>query len=330
MENARTGGRRLKRLLLATDRSAASRAALLAVAGLAVGGRTEAIVLHIDDLGRPEEGRRLVADIASGLIALAVDARPELRQAPRGRVAAGIAAAAAEDGCDLVVLGSRGRSDVGGLLPGGVAGDVVEQAPCPVLLVRDGRRLSGRRRRVLLAVVGDEDLGELVRTTAAVAVPDAQVLVLQLVAPGQVGPGPAAVDVVDQVVAGLRRCGVRARGHVPSGSPPTAAQTARTAHDYGADLVVVGSRRLPALARLLRGGAPAPAGAPGDTPASRSRPQPPPPIALRRGGRSAPWRGDGRPWPPAPGAPTMEPWRATTRPGWWSGWRSGAPHWLSS
>jgi Universal stress protein family len=72
-----------------------------------------------------------VADIACGLIALAVDARPELRRAPRERVAAEIAAAAAEHDCDLVVLGSRGRSDLGGLLPGGVAREVVERVRCP-------------------------------------------------------------------------------------------------------------------------------------------------------------------------------------------------------
>jgi nucleotide-binding universal stress UspA family protein len=251
VENQRTGRRRIEKLLLATDRSAASRAALLAVAGLAVGGRTEAIVLHVDDAGRQEEGRGLVADVACGLIALAVDARPELCRAPRAGVAAEIVAAAARHGCDLVVLGARGRSDLGGLLIDGVAREVVERAPCPVLLVRAGRRASGRRRRVLLALAGDEDLPELVRTAAAVAQPDAQVLVLQLEAAG----------VVDQVVAGLRRCGVRARGGVPAGAPATAAETARAALGYGADLVVVGSRRVPALTRPLAGAAPAPAGA---------------------------------------------------------------------
>ncbi|HSR26027.1 MAG TPA: universal stress protein [Candidatus Eisenbacteria bacterium] len=253
METTRTD-RPLRRLLFAADRSAASRAALLAVAGLAVGGGTEVIVLHVDDRGQPEDGRRLVADIAWGLIALAVDARAEVRQAAPGRVAAEIAAAAAEHRADLVVLGSRGRSDLGGLLLGSVGHEVLERLCCPVLLVRAGRRASGRRRRVLVAVAGDEDLTELVRTTAAVAERDAQVLVLHLLAPDDADLQLAiSAHVVEQMVAGLRRCGVRARGRVRAGDDGTAQEIARTALGYGADLIVMGSRRLPALAALLRG-----------------------------------------------------------------------------
>jgi nucleotide-binding universal stress UspA family protein len=254
VDEKRTGGRRLRRLLFATDHSAASRAAQLAVAGLAVGGGTEVVVVHVDDRGQPEEGRRLVNDVAFGLIALAVNARPELRTVARGQVAAEIAAAAAEHASDLVVLGSRGRSDLGGLLMGSVGHDVLERVPCPVLLVRAGRRASGRRRRVLVAVAGDEDLTELVRTTAAVAELDAQVLVLHLLSPGDGDLQPSmSARVVEQMVAGLRRCGVRARGRVRAGGRDTAQEIARTALGYGADLVVMGSRRLPALTTLLRG-----------------------------------------------------------------------------
>jgi len=258
MDEKPTGGRRLRRLLFATDRSAASRAALLAVAGLAVGGGTEVVVVHVDDRGQPEEGRRLVNDVAFGLIALAVNARPELRTAARGQVAAEIAAAAAEHASDLVVLGSSGRSDLGGLLLGSVGHAVLKGVSCPVLLVvRAGRRASGRRRRVLVAVAGDEDLTELVRTTAAVAELDAQVLVLH---PAVAGGGDLqlamSARVVEQMVAGLRRCGVRARGRIRAGGRDTAQEIGRTALGYGADIIVMGSRRLPALAALLHGSVP--------------------------------------------------------------------------
>lgn len=254
MDKTQTAGRRLRRLLFATDRSAASRAAVLAVAGLGVGGEIEVVVLHVDDRGQAEEGRKLVTEIAGGLIALAVNARPELRRARRGQVAAEIAAAAAAHGTDLVVLGSRGRSDLGGLLLGSVSHEVRERVSCPVLLVRAGRRASSRRRRVLVAVAGDEDLTDLVRTTAAVAELDAQVLVLHLLAPGD-GELQLAMSalVVEQMIAGLRRCGVRARGRIRAGARNTAQEIARTALGYGADLIVMGSRRLPARAALLRG-----------------------------------------------------------------------------
>jgi len=235
------------------DRSAASRAAVLAVARLGVGGETEVVVLHVDDRGVGEDGERLVIGITGGLIALAVNARPELRQARHGRVAAEIAAAAAEHGSDLVVLGSRGRSDLGGLLLGRVSHEVLERVACPLLLVRAGRRASGRRRRVLVAVAGDEDLTDLIRVAAAVAELDAQVLVLHLLTPGD-GEVQLAMSAhnVEQLVAGLRRCGVRARGRVRAGALSTAREIGRTALGYGADLIVMGSHRLPGLAALLR------------------------------------------------------------------------------
>jgi nucleotide-binding universal stress UspA family protein len=248
----RTGGKSVRRLLLAIDRSAASRAALLAVAGLAVGGQTEVVVLHVDDENRPERSRALASDIAWRLIALAVNARPESRPAARGRVAEAIAEAADELGADIVVLGSRGRSDLGGLLLGSVGQEVLRRVACPVLLVRASRHASGRRRRILIAVAGDEDGDALIRMTAAVAERDAQVLVLHVLAPGDGDPELAAShQMVERLVLGMRRCGVRARGRLRRGANGTAGDIARTAQGYGADLVIMGSRRLPALAALL-------------------------------------------------------------------------------
>jgi nucleotide-binding universal stress UspA family protein len=227
---------------------------LLAVAGLAVGGKTEVVVMHVDTRNRPQEGLALATSITESLIALAVNARPEVRSNPRGHVGREIAAAAAEYGADLVVLGSRGRSDLGGLLLGSVGHEVLELAPSPVLLVRAGRRASGRPRRVLLAIAGDEDPGDLVGITAAVAELDARVLVLHLLASGD-GDLQFAVSthLVDQIVAGLRKCGVHARGRVRAAVRSPSEEIARTALGYGADLIVMGSRRLPQLSALLHG-----------------------------------------------------------------------------
>lgn len=58
---------------------------------------------------------------------------------------------------------------------------------------------------------------------------------------------------MEQIVTELRRCGVRARGRVRAGARGTADRIARTALGYGADLIVMGSRRLPDLTALLRG-----------------------------------------------------------------------------
>jgi nucleotide-binding universal stress UspA family protein len=243
-------------VLFATDRSVASRAALLAVAGLAVGAGIEVIVLHVDERGRPDEACEFATDVAWGLLALAVKARPMVRRAAPGGVAAAILAAAAENEADLIVLGSRGRSDLGGLLLGSVGHKVLRRVGCPVLLVRAGRRANGRRRRVLVAIAGDEDLTELTRTTAAVAEHDAQVLVLHLLAHGEGELQLAAsAELVERMVGGLRRCGVRARGRVRAGGRSVAEEISSTAQGYGADLIIMGSRRLPNLTALLRGSA---------------------------------------------------------------------------
>jgi nucleotide-binding universal stress UspA family protein len=225
----------------------------VAVAGLAIGGGTEVVVLHVDEHDWPEESERVAAESACALIALAVDARPEVRAAAHGGVAAEIAAAAADHGADLVVLGSPGRSDLGGLLLGGLGHEVLTRAPCPLVVARAGRRATSRRGRVLLALAGDEDPDDLVRTTAAIANRDSQVLVLHVLAPGDDDPWVApSQQLVDRMVLGLRRCGVRARGRVPTAAHPPAHEVAGAALGYGADLVVMVSRRLPALTALLR------------------------------------------------------------------------------
>ncbi|MBN2140241.1 MAG: universal stress protein [Desulfovibrionaceae bacterium] len=43
---------------------------------------------------------------------------------------------AKDEGCDMIVMGCRGRSDIEGLLVGGVTSRVLQTAPCPVLVTR--------------------------------------------------------------------------------------------------------------------------------------------------------------------------------------------------
>ena len=53
-----------------------------------------------------------------------------------GQPAEVIAKVAGELGCDLIIMGSHGRSGVAGLVMGSVASRVLHLASCPVLLVK--------------------------------------------------------------------------------------------------------------------------------------------------------------------------------------------------
>jgi universal stress protein A len=60
----------------------------------------------------------------------------------QGQPAHEIAACAREDGADLIVLSTHGRTGLRHVLVGSVAENVVRYAPCPVLVVR-GQELQG-------------------------------------------------------------------------------------------------------------------------------------------------------------------------------------------
>lgn len=60
----------------------------------------------------------------------------QLRRAEDMHAADAIVAAAKDQGADLVVVGSHGRSGLGRLMLGSVAAKVVAQAPVPVLVAR--------------------------------------------------------------------------------------------------------------------------------------------------------------------------------------------------
>jgi nucleotide-binding universal stress UspA family protein len=53
-----------------------------------------------------------------------------------GDAATQIIRVAEETGCGLIVMGTHGRTALGRLLLGSVAGQVLRKAPCPVLTVK--------------------------------------------------------------------------------------------------------------------------------------------------------------------------------------------------
>ena len=81
----------------------------------AVGALVEAAVKHLESAGVTAEGK----------------VRPAA-----GRIADELIGAAREMNADLIVMGSRGMSEFGAMMLGSTSHEVLEQAHCPVLVVR--------------------------------------------------------------------------------------------------------------------------------------------------------------------------------------------------
>ena len=133
-------------VLLATDLGPASRAATDEAIALAAQLGARLLVTSVVDTGEgggDGSGRR-VDQLRAGREAGAQEVVHEARA--RGIEAAflvwegdpgeAILNAAAAEGADLIVVGSRGRGPVGRLLLGSVSDHIVRHADCPVLVVR--------------------------------------------------------------------------------------------------------------------------------------------------------------------------------------------------
>ena len=67
-------------------------------------------------------------------------ALPVARRLAMGAPAAEICRIAAEEGADMIVMGTHGRTGVMRLLMGSIAESVLRHAPCPVLVYRETAR----------------------------------------------------------------------------------------------------------------------------------------------------------------------------------------------
>jgi nucleotide-binding universal stress UspA family protein len=151
----------LEEILLAVDMSDYARKAVPAAAELAKAGGGTVHVLHVRELyypvpptvvgDSPEEAQQLVDNVVEELNKTGVTADGAVRTSTGGSPASVILQQAREVGAGLVVLGSRGLSDLSGLLLGSVAHKVIQLSSCPVLVVRDEESLRERHDDVLRA-----------------------------------------------------------------------------------------------------------------------------------------------------------------------------------
>lgn len=136
-------------IMVALDSSAYSRETLPAAIELARKFDSKVLVFHVSEHDRggsvvftletPAGATALVADAVEKLTDLGVAARGQVRDVAAGHVAKAIVEAAGQNGIDLIVMGSRGLSDVQGLLLGSVTHKVMQTATIPVLVVRPSK-----------------------------------------------------------------------------------------------------------------------------------------------------------------------------------------------
>jgi nucleotide-binding universal stress UspA family protein len=151
----------LEKILLAVDMSDHARKAVPAAAELAKAGGGAVDVLHVRELyypvpptvvgDSPEEAQQLVDSVVEELKKTGVTADGAVRTSTGGSPTSVILEQAREVGAGMIVLGSRGLSDLGGLLLGSVAHKVIQLSTCPVLVVRDEESLRERHDDVLRA-----------------------------------------------------------------------------------------------------------------------------------------------------------------------------------
>jgi len=136
------------RILVAVDHSEMSDRAVLAARDLAVLSKGEVWVLHLREremgfktgvLTDDETTEQANAQVAASVEVLAqagVKAHGQVRNTIFGRAAREIVDDAIEVGADVIVMGSRGRGDIAGLLLGSTAHKVIHLSDRPVLVVR--------------------------------------------------------------------------------------------------------------------------------------------------------------------------------------------------
>jgi nucleotide-binding universal stress UspA family protein len=134
------------RILVAIDASEYSLRVVPTALEVAKRFHSRVFVLHAaeHDRGRaaifsvetPSEATRLVVDAVALMREAGVDAAGEVHDVAAGHVAKNIVETAADLKSDLIVMGSRGLSDVQGILLGSVTHKVIQLAPIAVLVAR--------------------------------------------------------------------------------------------------------------------------------------------------------------------------------------------------
>jgi nucleotide-binding universal stress UspA family protein len=135
-----------KHILVAFDGSTYSQQALPTAIEFALKFDSDVLVEHVSehDRGRavvyssesPADATRLVGDAVKQIRDAGITAKGHVSDVGTGHVAKAIMETANANNIDLIVMGSRGLSDVQGLLLGSITHKVIQMATIPVLVDR--------------------------------------------------------------------------------------------------------------------------------------------------------------------------------------------------
>ena len=187
----------------------------------------------------------------------------------RGRPATVLIDEAQRVGADLIVAGSRGHGPIASLVLGSISGELVDTAPCPVLVAR-----GSSAKRVLLASDGSPSVRQAEDMLAGWPIfDDATIRVLsvaEVVRPWHTGVAPTMYPTVIEAhrkelesaksefesVASAAAARLRAANRTVDSNlrvGDAAAEIVEEASSWGADVVVLGSRGLTGLSRIVLG-----------------------------------------------------------------------------
>ena len=135
-----------KRILVAVDGSPKSEKTITIALDLAGRYDSSVTIVHVReyeryegadvDMGPPIPADELVDQVVARFRERGIQTSGGIRRVSSGDTPQQIVEAAAAADAELIVLGSRGMSELKSLVLGGVANKVVQHATCPVLLVR--------------------------------------------------------------------------------------------------------------------------------------------------------------------------------------------------
>ncbi len=262
----------LTSILHPTDFSDSAANALGAAAGLALRFGAGLRLVYTDTLhgGASSEDTAALEQYVERARALVAggtqEAAVELTVTRQRAVSAfdGIMRAATDHTPDLIVMGTHGRTGISKLLMGSTAEKVLRHASCNVMTVRaDARVAHGAAfRKILVPVDFSDGAGKALAVARDLRTDDTVLCLLHVVEP--VPPMYYAGDVTSRFeLDGELRARIdttlrdwsgdlqQAQPMIAEGN--AAVETARVAHDIEADLVVISTRGLTGIDRLLVG-----------------------------------------------------------------------------